>query len=213
MHILRDSWRLLLGLMVLTALVSLVLALMRPPTYQATTTLLVTRIPGVSSAGMTPGGEDKAALDLPAIMAGRTFQSDLLAEVQQRRPDIQPSGVLLRGMAEERRLTLEATAARPEAALLVVEAATDLIKANGLRYWGDPTAGPGQPGLNVAVLDAPASVPLKTPRAIALDVVMRAIAALLLGCGVLLLLSALRIWPAASMLRTQSEPINSGNEQ
>jgi hypothetical protein len=59
-----------------------------------------------------------------------------------------------------------------------------LLKANGLRYWGDPRATPNAPGLNVGVIDLPDQAALLNgPRAIMIDVALRALLALSVAVG------------------------------
>ena len=71
----------------------------------------------------------------------------------------------------------------------VAEATIALIRANGLRYWGDPRATPEHPGLVVGVLDPPGpAMLLSGPRAIAGDVALRALLALIAAIGLVFVL-------------------------
>jgi hypothetical protein len=59
-----------------------------------------------------------------------------------------------------------------------------LLKKNGLRYWGDARATASAPGLNVGVLDLPDQAALLNgPRAILIDVALRALLALIVAVG------------------------------
>jgi len=81
-------------------------------------------------------------------------------------------------------VTIAISAARPEQAVAIGPAMVALLKTNGLRYWGDPRATPGAPGLNVGVLDLPDQAALlNDSRAIMIDVTLRALLALIVAVG------------------------------
>ncbi len=68
LDILRRRWPIVVAAPLLVALISLLVALMQPPRYGATASLLVTRPPlGNLDA------EDTLAYDLPAIVGGKPF--------------------------------------------------------------------------------------------------------------------------------------------
>src|SRR3954454_13549854 len=83
--ILRGRWWILVALPLLVAGISGVAAVSRPARYGTTLRLLITRGPiaGDDAAGLTDQGEDKTALDLPAIISGTTFRSDLARALTQ----------------------------------------------------------------------------------------------------------------------------------
>ena len=86
--------------------------------------------------------------------------------------------------AENQRHVVYLSASTGDAAdaVAIVQAAVDLIKTNGRRYWGDSNATPEHPGAAVAVLDLPdAAALLNGPRTIALDAALRALLGLIAG--------------------------------
>jgi hypothetical protein len=161
---------------------------MRPARYGTGARLLVTRgdAPPGSSAGLTDLREDKTAQDLPAIISGAAFRRDLAAALaSQGRPldEAALAGAVQAG-SHEHVVTIAAEAASPADAEAIAVAAIELVRRNGLRYWGDPNATPDRPGLNVAVLDPPApAAHLNGARAIALEVGLRALLGLIAATG------------------------------
>jgi hypothetical protein len=189
LDILRRRRWILVGLPLLVALISGVAAASRPARYGTTVRLVITRGPiaGDGVAGLTDQGEDKTALDLPAIVGGATFRSDLARELaRQGHPlDQQDLAGALNGIRQENVVTIAVEAARPEDTVAIGRAMIALLKANGLRYWGDPRATAELPGLNVGVLDLPDQAALLNgPRAITIDIVLRALLALIAAIGV-----------------------------
>jgi capsular polysaccharide biosynthesis protein len=182
LDILRRRWPIVAALPLLVALISLAVALAQPPRYGATARLLVTR-PGAT----TVDAEDTLAYDLPAIVGGRPFAADLAAQLARRGHPLDQALVEQALHAENQKhvVYLSATTADPANAVAIVQAAVDLVRANGLRYWGDQSATPERPGVNVAVLDLPAAAALLNgPRAVALEVALRALLGLIAGVGV-----------------------------
>jgi capsular polysaccharide biosynthesis protein len=212
LDILRRRWWLLAVLPLLVALVSAAAAASRPARYGTTVRLLITRGPigGDGAAGLTDQGEDKTALDLPAIVSGTTFRSDLARELaRQGRPiGEQELAGALSGVRQENVVAIAVEAARQEDAVAIGQAMVALLKTNGLRYWGDPRATAESPGLNVGVLDLPDQAALLNgPRAIAIDVALRALLALVVAIGVAFALhylgkrSAVRAFERSSVWR------------
>jgi capsular polysaccharide biosynthesis protein len=181
LDILRRRWPIVVAAPLLVALISLTAALAQPPRYGATARLLVTR-PGATAVD----AEDTLAYDLPAIVGGQPFAVDVAAELARRGRPLDQTLVEQSLHAENQRhvVFLSATTADPSDAVAIVQAAVDLVRINGLRYWGDPSATPERPGINVAVLDLPAeAAPLNGPRAIALEVALRGLLGLVIGVG------------------------------
>jgi capsular polysaccharide biosynthesis protein len=181
LDILRRRWPIVAAAPLLVALISLAAALAQPPRYGATARLLVTR-PGAT----TVDAEDTLAYDLPAIVGGQPFAADVTAELARRGRPLGQALVAQALHAENQRhvVYLSATAADPAGAVAIVQAAVDLVRTNGLRYWGDLSATPERPGISVAVLDLPtAAAQLNGPRAIALEVALRALLGLIVGVG------------------------------
>jgi hypothetical protein len=186
--ILRRRWWILVVLPLLVALISGVAAVRRPARYGTTVRLLITRGPiaGDGTAGLTDQSEDKTALDLPAIISSATFRSDLARELtQQGHPtDIRALAGALNGIRQDNVVTIAISAARAEDAVAIGPALVALLKTNGLRYWGDPRATPSAPGLNIGVLDLPDQAALLNgPRALIIDVALRALLALIVAVG------------------------------
>jgi hypothetical protein len=185
---LRRRWWILVALPLLVAAISGVAAASQPARYGTTVRLLITRGPiaGDSSAGLTAQGEDTTALDLPAIISGATFRSDLARELARQGTPIDEAALAgaLNGLRQDNVVTIAIAAARAEDALAIGPAIVALLKANGLRYWGDPRAVPGAPGLNVGVIDLPdQALLLNGPRTIAIDVALRTLLALIVAVG------------------------------
>ena len=185
-HILRRRWWVLAALPLLVAAISGLAAARQPARYGTTVRLLITRGPiaGETTAGLTDQGEDKTALDLPAIISSATFRSDLARELARQGTPIDVAALAgaLNGIRQDNVVTIAISAARPADAVAIGPAMVALLKANGLRYWGDPRAAPGTPGLNVGVLDLPdQALLLNGPRAIAIDVALRALLALIIA--------------------------------
>ncbi|HEU5104025.1 MAG TPA: hypothetical protein VFU22_33645 [Roseiflexaceae bacterium] len=188
MEILRQRWWLLVALPLLVALISAAAAVSRPARYGTTVRLLITRGPigGDGAAGLTDQGEDKTALDLPAIVSGATFRRDLARELaRQGHPiDEQDLAGALNGLRQDNVVTVAVEAARPSDAVAIGQAMVGLLKANGLQYWGDPRATAESPGLNVGVLDLPNQAALLNgPRAVVIDTTLRALLALIVAMG------------------------------
>jgi capsular polysaccharide biosynthesis protein len=186
--ILRRRWWILAALPLLVAAISGLAAARQPARYGTTARLLITRGPiaGDNAAGLTDQGEDKTALDLPAIISGAPFRDDLARELARQGNPIDPAELAgaLNGIRQDNVVTVAISAARPADAVAIGPAMVALLKANGLRYWGDPRAAPGASGLNVGVLDLPdQAVLLNGPRAIAIDIALRALLALIVAVG------------------------------
>jgi hypothetical protein len=181
LDILRRRWPIVAVVPLLVALISLVAALAAPARYRATARLLVTR-PGA----VTVDAEDTLAYDLPAIVGGAPFAADLTTELARRGRPLAAELVTqaLHGENQKHVVYLSATTADPADAVAIVQAAVDLLRLNGLRYWGDASATPERPGINIAVLELPAEAALLNgPRAIALEVALRALLGLIVGVG------------------------------
>lgn len=194
--IVRRHLLIVLAVPVLAMGLSAIVAWQRPPLYRTEARLLVTRsaMPPASSAGLTPGGEDTVALDLPAIVAGEPFARDVARELSRRGYALEMAQVraALSATAQEHVVVLAATAAQPALAVALVDVAIDLIRRNGLHYWGDPYATPDHPGVRVAVLDPPApATQIHGPRAIAIELAARGALGLAAGAGLAFVLHAL----------------------
>jgi capsular polysaccharide biosynthesis protein len=179
--ILRRRRLLVIGVPLLVALISLAVAVTRPPRYGLTARLLVTR-PYLANVD----AEDTLAYDLPAIVGGVPFAEDVARELVSRGYTLDQAQVeqALHAENQQHVVYLSVTTANPADAVVIAQTAVTLIKTNGRRYWGDPNATPEHPGADVAVLDLPAEAALLNgPRAIAIEVGLRALLGLLAGVG------------------------------
>ena len=186
----RRAW-LILGCGLAALLLSLAAIALRPPVYTTQLQVLVTRAETARAGfGATASGEDRAAQDLPAILAGEPFRRDLDQRLGAAMPI--PADMLTAEVAGRSVLvTVRAGAAGTVDA--AAAAVPELLRANGLAYWGDPQAKPGDAGLNVALLAAPAPAARTGGlRQLALEVALRTLAGLALGMGAALALHALR---------------------
>lgn len=188
LQILRHRWWMLVALPLLVAAISGIAAARQPARFGITARLLVTRGPiaGDDAAGLTDQGEDKTALDLPAIISGAPFRSDLARALAQAGHPIDTAALAgaLNGIRQDNVVTIAISATRPEDAVAIGPAMVALLKANGLRYWGDSRATPDAPGLNIGVLDLPDQATLLNgPRALASDVALRSLLALIVAIG------------------------------
>lgn len=186
--ILRRRWWMLVALPLLVAAISGLAAASQPARYGTTVRLLITRgqTAGDDAAGLTDQGEDTTALDLPAIISGATFRSDLVRELTRQGHPIDAAALVgaLNGIRQDNLVTIAVAAAQPTDAVAIGPAMVALLKANGLRYWGAARAVPGAPGLNVGVLDLPNQATLLNgPRAVAINMALRALLALIVAVG------------------------------
>jgi capsular polysaccharide biosynthesis protein len=190
--ILRRFWPLLLFLPLLTGGLSAVLALSRPPTYQAVTRLLVTQasLPGAAdasladlAAGATWASSEYILDDLPAVLTSSSFAADVLPQLAAAGHSLDLAAIRagLQVEVSHRSVTLRATAATAEAAVALVETAVTVLRQGGLRYWGRTPAG----GLWVAELDPPsAAIRLDGPRTLVSEVGLRVALALAAAIGI-----------------------------
>jgi capsular polysaccharide biosynthesis protein len=209
LDILRRRWPVVLAMPLLAALLSLVAALAQAPRYGATARLLVTR------PGPVVDAEDTLAYDLPAIVGGKPFAQDVARELARRGRPLDQAAVERALHAENQRhvVYLSATTADPSDVVAIVTAAVDLIKTNGLLYWGDTSAPAERPSINVAVLDLPAAAArLNGPRAIAVDVALRALLGLAVGVGAAFLLHYLDAARTASDERRAADSLRPSDE-
>lgn len=193
---LRRRWLLVLTIPLLVALLSLGWQLTRPPRYESSARLIVTR--GVtdpnSTAGITWAREDTVAQDLPTIISSAAFAQDVAAEINRRGIALDAGQLMgaLRSANDGKIVTITATTGQPEAAPQIIDVAISELQQNGLRYWGDPTWTPQTPGVNIGPLDPPsAAVAVPSRREIAIDAALRAIVGLVVAIAIALGLEVL----------------------
>jgi hypothetical protein len=187
LSILRRRWWIVLALPLLVALASTVAAFTRPARYGVPMRLLITRDPShPGAAGRTADGEDTTAQDVPAIVQSAAFRADLAQALARRGTPADAAALAgaISAATSEHAVALTIADAQPDRAIAIAQALIEVLRANGLRYWGDPSAAAGDAGLNIGVLDPPAqALLLNGPRAIGLEVGLRALAGLGAGFG------------------------------
>lgn len=196
--ILRRFWPIVLALPLLTALISLGAAWVRPQSYSLTASILLTRAQAIQV-----DTEDVLAYDLPAILKSSSFARLVSEELARRGRTLAPEAIqpAFRVNNEHRVMLVTVTAATPEDARAIMDAAIFLVETHGLQLWGEREATPEQPGVNVAVLNLPEQpAPQKTIRSMALEIGLRTLIGLASGVAVAFGLHYLR--PA-----TESTPI------
>lgn len=201
LSIIRRRWPLVAALPILVALLSLALALARPPVYGVSVPLLVTRGDRFFAPGddIEQASDDTTALDLPAVLSSVPFAQDVARELARGGRALDPAAVraAISASQEKHVVTLSVTAGDPAEALAIAETAVATARANGLRYWGDPRATPGNPGINIAVLEPPgAAARLNGARVIAAEVALRTALGLVAGVGLAFALHYLGYRPA-----------------
>lgn len=177
--IVRRRWRLAITPALLAACLSLGFALVEPPRYRASASVLITR-----SEDRRFDTEDALAYDLPAIVHGVPFSVEVSAALARSGIAVTPERVRAAlGASNQRRVVyLWAEAGDAAQAQAIVTAALEVVQARGLALWGDPSAAPGRTFVNVVVLEPPGQATRANgPRAMALAVTLRALAGLLAG--------------------------------
>jgi hypothetical protein len=194
--ILRRYWWLVVAVPLLTALIATAAALGRPPRYGATARLLITRDPSSpGAAGRTAAGEDTTAQDLPAILSSAAFRHDLAAELARRGQPIGEADLAgaISASTSEHAVAIVVASGQPGQATAIAQALIEVLRAGGMRYWGDASATPAQPGLLVGVLDPPGqAVRLDSLRSLALEIGLRTLASLGAAAGLAFVLYYIR---------------------
>lgn len=189
--ILRRRWPIVLVLPLLAGLLALAAALLQPPAYAASARLLVHRASAIEARAADPTVriEDTVTDDLPAIVRGEQLAREVADELARRGVVLAPAAVQasLSGEIDQRSVLLRARADDPDTALALLQTTIDLLRTNGLRYWGARTA-PQESGITMALLESPTATQLNGARAIALSVGLRALVGLGAGVGLVFLL-------------------------
>ncbi len=196
--ILRRFWPPVVLLPLLVAIMSFGLALSRTPVYGSSATLLVSQAPQPSSAAGQFGdvnlnysweSSEFILDDLPQVVSSISFATDVAAFMASAE---QPAdvGAIRAGLRAEnfhRSVTLSASAATPEQATAMLEAAIQALQNYGLKYWDRSES--GADGLRVAVLNPPGGAAVVNGwRAAALNIALRTGLAFAAGVGLALLL-------------------------
>lgn len=196
--ILRRAWKLLVGLPLLVAVVTLVLDVVLPPTYTITTQMLVTQqqIAATASPLTLPNYEnyhswvssEYADDDLPQLVQTRRFTTDVANWVQsQHGITLDPDDLTTQFSAERqhRMVSLTVVDRDQKVARYLAQGAVAMLQQNGLGYWERQDSAT----LKVSEVDMPLQAkPEKGVLAIILDVVLRSLLALILAIGVAFIL-------------------------
>jgi len=186
--IIRRRWWLPVVLALLTALLTLALALAQPLRYGLTVRMLITRTDLLAHppANSNVDTEDRVAYDLPAIISSAAFAQDVVRELAAQGHPLNQAEVeqALHAENERQLVRLAVTTPKPDDAVAIAQTVVSLIQTNGLRYWGDTQATPAAPGLNVAVLDPPTqAIALNSPALTAREMALRGLLGLFAGIG------------------------------
>lgn len=196
MELLRRRWLMIVLVPLLVLLLSAAIAALAPARYTTSTRLLVTRAAqAAGTAGLSDRGEDTTAQDVPAIIQSEVFRTDVAAELARQSHSLDTTAIAaaLNAGFSDHTVSIIAQADDPAIASALAETVPALLRTNGLRYWGDTTITPAQPGLNIAVLD-PATPPTRVngPRALASQLALRTLLGLAAAIGLATLPATLR---------------------
>ncbi len=150
--IIRRHWLLVIAPAVIAAVIGLGLALIEPPRYRSSASLLITR-----SEDRRFDTEDALAYDLPAIVQGAPFSAEVSNALALRGVSLAPDQVRAALGASNRRRVVQVWAETSDPALAeaLTTTAVELVQQRGLALWGDPAATPERPLVNVVVLEPP----------------------------------------------------------
>ncbi len=189
--IVRRRWPIVVVLPLLAGLLALAAALLQPPAYAASARVLVHRATAIEARAADPTVrvDDTVTDDLPAILRGEQLAREVSEELARRGHTLAPAEVQasLSGEIDQRSVLLSARAGDPDTALTLLQTTIDLLRTNGLRYWGARTE-PQESGITLALLESPSAARLNGARAIALSVGLRALAGAGAGVGLAFLL-------------------------
>lgn len=192
----RRFWMLIVLLPILAGGLSLVWGLRQPVRYQATVRLMVARtlLDTERDATMLDLNENYAWTttefvldDLPLVVGSATFAQDVrdaLAALGYDLPTLQGS---LQAEVLHRSVLLSAVADTPDLAVVMLQQAVEMLRTNGLAYWGRT---PGE--LDIAILDPPqAAGSVGGLRTALINAALRAALALAVAVGLALLIAYL----------------------
>ncbi|MCS6938907.1 MAG: Wzz/FepE/Etk N-terminal domain-containing protein [Roseiflexaceae bacterium] len=150
--IIRRHWRLVVAPAIIAAVIGLGLALLEPPRYRSSASLLVTR-----SEDRRFDTEDALAYDLPAIVQGAPFSAEVSSALALAGVSIPPEQVRASlGASNQRRVVqIWAETGDPALSEALMTITVELVQRRGLALWGDPAATPERPLVNVVVIEPP----------------------------------------------------------
>ncbi|MCS7288104.1 MAG: lipopolysaccharide biosynthesis protein [Roseiflexus sp.] len=177
--IIRRHWPLVVAPAVIAGVISLGLALLEPPRYRSSASLLITR-----SEDRRFDTEDALAYDLPAIVQGAPFSAEVSSALALTGVSLPPDQVRASlGASNQRRVVqIWAETGDPGLSEALTTTAVALIQRRGLALWGDPAATPDRPLVNVVVLEPPGPATRTNGwTAAAVTALLRGLAGLLAG--------------------------------
>lgn len=191
--ILRRSWKLLVGLPLLVAVITLALGVFLPATYSITTQMLVTQdtIASTTSPLTLPNYENYHSWiaseyvddDLPQLVQTRRFATDVANWVQAQHGILLDPTDLAKQFSAERQhrmVSLTVVDRRQDVARYLAQGAVAMLQENGLRYWERQEGAT----LNVSEVDMPPKAkPEQGLVQLLLNIVLRSLLALILAIG------------------------------
>ncbi|MBP1464550.1 hypothetical protein EYB53_002395 [Candidatus Chloroploca sp. M-50] len=209
-------WPVLVLLPLLTAGLSTLTLLGRTPVFQTTVRLMVTQAPEPDpelplpplDVGTTWLTTAYILDDLPAVISSALFATDVQAAMAAQGYALEVPAIQggLRVETTHRSVLLSATAATPELAVAMAQAAVTSLREGGLVYWGRDPAG----GLQVQVIDPPgAAASSQSLTGLVREVGLRVALALVAAVGIALGLAYLddRIYHARQAERWTGAPV------
>jgi hypothetical protein len=196
--IIRRRWLIVVAPAIIAAVIGLGLALLEPPRYRSSASLLITR-----SEDRRFDTEDALAYDLPAIVQGAPFSAEVSSALALAGLPLSPEQVRASlGASNQRRVVqIWAETGDPALSEALTSAAVAVVQQRGLALWGDPSATPERPLVNVVVLVPPGpATQINGWTAAVATATLRGLAGLLAGA---LLAFGAYYWEAARALSSQ----------
>ncbi|MBA3943098.1 MAG: hypothetical protein H0X37_00885 [Herpetosiphonaceae bacterium] len=199
-QIVRNAWRIVLGLPLLVAVLTVGLGLLLPRSYVAKTSMVITQRPiATVQPSLTLPDENNyynwvateyVDDDVLQVVQTQQFANDIQHWIAQQHgltlDATQISKSIGKPDRKHRTVYLAVNSSTPQQAIWIAQGATAMLTDNGLGYWKRDRQGIQ---LDVSVLDAPdKAVPSKGLLGLALDVILRSLLALLLAVGIAFLL-------------------------
>ena len=191
--ILRRSWRLVVGLPLLVALLTVALWVILPARYTARTAMLVTQQPLATNAPnmILPdynnfnswAASEYVVDDLLQLVQTPVFASDVVERIKQKHGLQLDPKTVREGLSAERKhrtVYLMAEAIEGQHAMWIADGAVEMLQDKGLAYWGREETST----LDVAVLERPERAQrVVGVTGLALDIIIRSLLAFLLAVG------------------------------
>ena len=193
-QIIRRSWWLVLGLPLLVALVTALLWVVGPIRYGTEVTMLVTQRPIATNQPTVTlpdynnfnswAASEYIVDDLLQLVSTRRFAQDIVGYVKQQHNqdlDVEEVQEGLEAERKHRTVYLAVEAAQSDQVMWIADGAVAMLQQNGLAYWDRSDSAE----LGVSVLEQPERAErVNNLTALALDLVIRTLLALLLALGI-----------------------------